>query len=355
MEGKITYSQGKWLYVYTGHKFWEPQQNPAPKIEEASKLLDLIFAWTKTPKEKKKDMEFTIVDIIRKWFPEFDLKDLHYRSKKETTPEKKTEKPVEKKELPKDKPIEKIPDQKVIPDKTNNCNTMNKLQFLIQSGIYNIFMAGPAGCGKTTLAKMVSAQLNLPCTIWSCNAGSSPAEFIGFNYPSPRPSPVSSSLGMEGIIVLDEFTTLDPAVACIVNSFLANGEVETTTGHVVRHKNLIVIATANTLGQGADRMYIANNQLDAATLDRFCGGFLQIDYDNTYERSICNSQIYNSFTEIRKICKELNIRRVVSTRAMISGQKLFDNGMKIDDIITQFLIPFTDEEKKQIKGRVCEQ
>lgn len=78
-------------------------------------------------------------------------------------------------------------------------------------------------------------------------------------------------------------TALDPSVAQVINAALANGEIETTTGTVLRHPECIIIATSNTFGNGADRQYVANNQLDASTIDRFTGAIIEVNYSVKYE------------------------------------------------------------------------
>ena len=43
-----------------------------------------------------------------------------------------------------------------------------KLLKTIESGVTNIWMVGPAGCGKSTIARNVAKQLNLPYLCISC-------------------------------------------------------------------------------------------------------------------------------------------------------------------------------------------
>ena len=58
----------------------------------------------------------------------------------------------------------------------------------------------------------------------------------------------------------------------------------------VRHDRLRFIATANTLGFGADRNFTGRNRLDDATLDRFRTGRVVIDIDYNLVVSIALKQ-----------------------------------------------------------------
>ena len=147
-----------------------------------------------------------------------------------------------------------------------------KLRRTIEAGIKNIWMVGPAGCGKSTMARNVAEDMDLPYLCISCGIGTSATEFIGYKYPTREATRFGEFYAKPSIILIDEITALDPAVAQILNAALANDEIETTTGLVHRHPKCIIIATSNTFGFGCDRQYVANNQLDASTIDRFVGG-----------------------------------------------------------------------------------
>jgi hypothetical protein len=59
------------------------------------------------------------------------------------------------------------------------------------------------------------------------------------------------------------------------------------TGEIVeRHPDFIPIAGMNTLGLGGGRDYKARNALDAATLDRWNAGRIQITLDPRIEESL---------------------------------------------------------------------
>ena len=120
---------------------------------------------------------------------------------------------------------------------------------------------------------------------------------------------------------MDEFTALDPSVAQVLNSALANGEIETTTGLVKRHPNCIIIATSNTYGSGTSRQYIANNQLDSSTVDRFVGGIVEVDYSKEYE-SRFNPEAIAYIEKLRNVISNNELRRIASTRMLERADKM---------------------------------
>lgn len=221
-----------------------------------------------------------------------------------------------------------------------------KLERLISSGIKNIWMVGPAGCGKSTISRNVATKKELPYLCISCGIGTSATEFIGYKYPERQATRFSEFYAKPSVILIDEITALDPAVAQILNAALANDEIETTTGLVHRHPECIIIATSNTFGFGCDRQYVANNQLDASTIDRFIGGILEVSYSKKFESQF-DEEVVNYVNTLRKFVKEMDIRKVLSTRMIQSGHKLkYNYFMDWRDIL---ITNWSDTEKNQLQ------
>lgn len=130
----------------------------------------------------------------------------------------------------------------------------DKLKSLIKAGMNNIWMVGPAGCGKSTIARNTAKELDIPYLCISCGIGTSATEFTGYKYPTREATKFAEFYAKKSIILIDEMTALDPSVAQVINAALANGEIETTTGTVLRHPECIIIATSNTFGNGGDDM-----------------------------------------------------------------------------------------------------
>lgn len=221
-----------------------------------------------------------------------------------------------------------------------------KVSRLVESGMNNIWMVGPAGSGKSTIARKVANEKDLPYLCISCGIGTSATEFVGYKYPSREPTRFAEFYAKPSIILIDEMTALDPAVAQVLNAALANDEIETTTGLVHRHPECIIIATSNTFGTGADRQYVANNQLDASTIDRFIGSIVEVTYSELYESQF-DTEVLSYCYALRKIIKDNELRRIVSTRMIIAGHKLKYNG--ILDWRKLLIVHWTDKEQKIIK------
>lgn len=196
-----------------------------------------------------------------------------------------------------------------------------RLRKMFDTGLRNIWMVGPAGCGKSTHARNLATALDLPYLCISCGIGTSATEFIGYKYPTREATRFGEFYGKPSVILIDEITSLDPSIAQILNSALANDEIETTTGLVSRHRDCIIIATSNTFGFGCDRQYVANNQLDASTIDRFVGGILEVTYSSEYE-SKYDKEVVEYANTLRRFVKETGVRKVVSTRLIKTGHKL---------------------------------
>jgi hypothetical protein len=123
------------------------------------------------------------------------------------------------------------------------------------------------------------------------------------------------------------------------NSALANGlaTFPDSDTPVHRHANFRVIATANTYGHGADRVYVGRNELDAASTDRFC--IIEVDYDTRLELAVCGGNIdwMNRVQSIRASVRAKGIRHVVSTRAIIMGSQALSVGFDQEEVETMYV------------------
>ena len=227
----------------------------------------------------------------------------------------------------------------------SHMDVIDTLLRMIEYGIKNIWMVGPAGSGKSTMVRVVAQKLKREAYVLSCGIGTSSTEFIGYKYPSREPTPFASFYTKKSIILLDEFTALDPAVAQIANAALANDELYTTTG-LIKRNDCIIIATSNTFGTGADMSYVANNQLDASTIDRFVGGIINVDYSEKYESQFDN-EIREYVNVIREVINKNGLQRIASTRMLIEGEKLKNANLNWRNIL---ITNWTREEKELLNS-----
>jgi len=184
-----------------------------------------------------------------------------------------------------------------------------------------IMLVGPAGCGKTTIGEHVAQALQLAFYITSTINDTH--ELIGFvdGHGRYHDTPFRHAYENGGVWIADEIDAWDANALLAANSALANGycNFPDMSEPIHRHADFRLIATANTFGTGADRLYVGRNELDAASLDRFA--VIEVDYDLNLERMFAgtNDRWLERVWEVRKIVQAKHIRHVVSTRAIAMG------------------------------------
>lgn len=252
----------------------------------------------------------------------------------------------------------------------------------------NIMLVGPAGCGKTFVAKLLSDVLDLPFASISCTAGMSEAHLLGRAIPDLAHGK-SRFQGTDflkvyeegGIGLLDELDAADSNLMLCINSGLANGYMNVPNRpenpKALRHSDFICVATANTIGRGATRMYSGRNQLDEATLDRFRIGFIECGYDANIEKVVCPSDVGKEYTapigmngfadrtveklvqlgyNLRGTCQFIRhkieqgaMRRIMSTRFMEDAWIMMSEAnWDIKQILEVFFEGWTSEEKAKV-------
>jgi MoxR-like ATPase len=121
-----------------------------------------------------------------------------------------------------------------------------------------------------------------------------------------------------GLFLLDEFDSVDPNVALIINSAISNGELALPNRMdkpiAKKHADFILIVAGNTDGTGGDRQYTGRNTLDASTLRRFRWGMVKFEYDEKLERKLCpETELFELLTGLRKSIDENRLEHNVCT------------------------------------------
>lgn len=364
MVRRVTHSQARLVYDYTLLAIWQPEQSPPPTIAEAGQLISLLISWSKD--KGSSSTRQAIIEMVRRWFPDWtgeSLEDRFWRRKGRKNGKRKEEEPetsaseTGQGELPLSSPApasapaSEEKDEKPMPEpqKTDD-PTLDAIIQLIRSGAENIWLYGPAGCGKTVLCDLAAKALDMPCTVLSCNAGIRVQDITGASYPQPEPSIFSLAIQQPGIIVLDEFPSIDPDMAPLLNSFLSTGALLSSVGLVHRHPDCQVIATGNTKGDTIDPMYPANQVIDAAGRDRFAGNYIAVDYNKDYERSHYCIQACSFVWAIRDLIKQYGWRQTASTRLIISAHQKIKSGIK--DWQKMVVSQYSDQEQRAILEQV---
>ena len=231
-------------------------------------------------------------------------------------------KPEEKKPEPKPEPKPKKPAPPKPEDKT-----LLSMLGMVKAGLRNLWLHGPAGCGKTTQAHALAEQWGVPCYVLSCSKDTDPCQIQGRRYPEAEEAPFAKYYESPSILVLDEFTSVEADTAMLLNAALANGQFETSTKRVCRrHPDCVIVATSNTLGLGGDALYNGNQRLDASTRDRFACGFIPVDYSKEYESKF-DPEVVAYANTLREVIKRCDLQQICSTRSIINAHALKQVGL----------------------------
>ena len=228
-----------------------------------------------------------------------------------------------------------------------------------------VLLVGPSGSGKTHLAKQVAEALGRTFSCNSMSEGVSESSLLGRMLPEAdgtwgyQPSPFVTAFRTGGVHLLDEIDAADPNLLVTINSAVANGILSLPFSDqppIERHKDSVIIAAANTFGNGANRQYVGRNQLDAATVNRFTMGTVVMDYDRDLERALALAIVNEERAErllewswkIREAIDRNRLTRILSTRNIEDAARLMRVGKTMAHIHEIFYQGWTMDEREKV-------
>lgn len=221
----------------------------------------------------------------------------------------------------------------------------------------NIWMAGPAGAGKSYLASEVARALDRPFFRISCGPQTAASQIFGHTTAQGGYAPgiayqaITHEKG--AVLLFDEFDRLNPAVAVMVNGLLDGGVVTFPNGETLgSNEKTVFLVAANTFGKPTAEFGTAQKQ-DIATMSRFVKVYVPVD--EKLETAVFGSCEWVKYVQkVRKVVTQLGVTSIVVTpRASEYGVKMIASGMSksaVEDLLLWNGVP--QEDVKKIKANL---
>jgi hypothetical protein len=223
----------------------------------------------------------------------------------------------------------------------------------------NVWLAGPAGTGKSTMPEQAAETLGLDCRSISCGPDDSTAKWFGFIDATGtyHGTAFRSAFEHGGVFIIDEIDAADSGILTCLNQALAANWYEFPDGKVAKHSSLRIVATANTWGNGATREYVGRQEIDAATMDRF-GAKLSVDYDPDLDRMavmtyattpdlrVTLTRWLNYSLAIRAKAQANRIKVIVSPRGLGAGAGMISAGFTPEQALNRTYFAGINDDTK---------
>lgn len=185
-----------------------------------------------------------------------------------------------------------------------------------------VYLYGPAGTGKSQLAKDISEAAELD--FYPASTVTQEFKLTGYMDANGTYHETNFYKAMEygGLFFLDEMDSCSPDVLVGINGALANGYFDFPHKTVTAHENFRVIGAGNTIGRGADEQYTGRFALDLSTLDRFLG--VEIDYSPNIDKAVAlnDNELVEFAQALRQAAQTSGIIILCSYRSISKIAKL---------------------------------
>jgi len=229
-------------------------------------------------------------------------------------------------------------------------------------------LSGPAGCGKTYMAGQAAELLGLDFFTINMSEGVTEGQLFGQRTLEPDGSTgwtdgiVTRAFENGGLLFIDEFDNSDPNVLVGLNQ-VADGSKVVSMAHRVhkpmakRHEDFQLLCGANTLLQGGSAAYSSRNRMDMATVDRFLGAILKVDFDTDLERKLIQEPLalqvlwgFRKYLNDSGLTDDFN----ASTRLGIKLAKRAAAGHSLDTLVAQATILLTEDQQRDAAQVIAE-
>ncbi len=208
-----------------------------------------------------------------------------------------------------------------------------------------VYLAGPAGSGKNHTVEQIAKELGW--NFYFSNSVQQEYKLTGFIDAGGcfHETEFYKACTDENdcVFFLDEMDASIPEVLVLLNAAIANGYFEFPNGRV-DFNHVHFVAAGNTVGSGADDMYVGRMVLDQATLDRFA--IIEFDYCERIEMAITknNSELVKFIHQMRDEAESKGIRATFSYRCLTMITKLEKSGMDLTMAIKISIVKGLDKD-----------
>jgi cobaltochelatase CobS len=187
-----------------------------------------------------------------------------------------------------------------------------------------VYLYGPAGTGKSAMAKQIAKHLKLD--FYPMSTITQEFKFTGYQDGNGlyHDTNFYKAVKFGGVFFIDEMDSCASDVLIGLNACLANGYFDFPHETIECHENFVVISAGNTTGHGATADYVGRQQLDLSTLDRFLS--IKIDYDEKIDLAVAknDNDLVKFAHALRKASQDTEITILMSYRAIGNIAKLIE-------------------------------